>query len=131
MNYEICPKRLQKRPNAKAYFSFLIFIYMKSLFLLIINIFISLKVNYQQSHFFVIFYGIIKRLRCVCNLNYYIQETNLCYILRSLRNTFSQKLLFQKQTISKLQKQTLDSGVLFLKGTLMQIWKSANTFVFV
>ena len=73
-------KGYKKRPNAKAYFSFLIFIYMKSLFLLIINIFIALKIKYQQSHFLVIFYGIIKRLGCVCNLNYYIRETTLCYI---------------------------------------------------
>ena len=100
----MCPKRLQKRPNPKAYLSFLFFIYMKSLFLLIINIFIALKVKYQQSHFLVIFYGIIKRLGCVCNLNYFIQGTTLCYIMQSLQNTNSQKLLDQKQNISKLQK---------------------------
>ena len=91
-------------PNPKAYLSFSFFIYMKSLFLLTINIFIALKVKYQRSHFLVIFDGIIKRFRYVCNLNYFIQGATFCYILRSLQNTNSQKLLDQKQNISKLQK---------------------------
>ena len=44
-------KGYKKGLMQKLFFSFLIFIYMKSLFLLIINIFIALKVKYQRSHF--------------------------------------------------------------------------------
>ena len=55
-------KGYKKRPNAKAYFSFLIFIYMKSLFLLIINIFIALKVKYQRSHFLSFFMELLSVL---------------------------------------------------------------------
>ena len=77
---------------------FLFDFYLYKYFLSIINIFIATKVTYQQNHFFIIFYGVIKRLGYVYNLNYYIQETRLCYILQSLQNTFSQILLLQKQT---------------------------------
>ena len=55
-------KGYKKGLMQKLFFSFLIFIYMKSLFLLIINIFIALKVKYQRSHFLSFFMELLSVL---------------------------------------------------------------------
>ena len=55
-------KGYKKGLMQKPFFSFLIFIYMKSLFLLIINIYIALKVKYQRSHFLSFFMELLSVL---------------------------------------------------------------------
>ena len=55
-------KGYKKGLMQKHFFSFLIFIYMKSLFLLIINIYIALKVKYQRSHFLSFFMELLSVL---------------------------------------------------------------------